>query len=92
MGPTWCSTTTWAYGLDLVRARRVTVILDCCHAGTETKEIGADPEIVSRFLPMKPVPGRPSSSKKLWRELEKNTNGFRQLTGFFACQPEQKAY
>jgi uncharacterized caspase-like protein len=79
--------------LDLVRARRVTVILDCCHAGTGTKEIGADPEIVSRFLAMKPVPRRPSSSKKLWRELENNTKGFgSQLTGFFACQPEQEAY
>jgi uncharacterized caspase-like protein len=79
--------------LDLVRAGRVTVILDCCHAGTGTKEVGPDPEIVSRFLPMKPVAGRRSPSKEPWRELRNNTKGFgSQLTGFFACQPEQEAY
>ncbi len=79
--------------LDLVRAARVTVILDCCHSGTGTKVIGVDLEIVSRFLPMKPVAGRPSKSKKPWRELNYNTKGFgSQLTGFFACRPEQEAY
>ncbi len=79
--------------LDRVRAGRVTVILDCCHAGTGTKDVAADREIVSRFLPMKPVAGRPSPSKKPWRELQNNTKGFgSQLTGFFACQPDQEAY
>jgi uncharacterized caspase-like protein len=79
--------------LDGVRAGRVTVILDCCHAGTGTKAISGDPEIVSRFLPMKPVAGQPSSTKRPWRELQNNTKELgRQMTGFFACQPQQEAY
>jgi uncharacterized caspase-like protein len=32
--------------LDDLPARRITVILDCCHAGTGTRDAGDDPEVV----------------------------------------------
>jgi metacaspase-1 len=79
--------------LDDLRARHITVILDCCHAGTGTKDAGGDPEIVSRFLPMGQVLRRPSTAKQPWRELRNDTKEFgRQMTSFFACQPAQEAY
>jgi metacaspase-1 len=82
-----------ALWLDDLSARRVTVILDCCHAGTGTKDAGDDPEIVSRFLPMRQVVHRPAAVKSPWRELKGDTKEFgRQMTSFFACQPDQEAY
>jgi uncharacterized caspase-like protein len=79
--------------LDEIPAQRVTVVLDCCHAGTGTKDAGDDPEVVSRFLPMGHGRRRPSSSKRPWRELQDNTKEFgRQMTSFFACRPDQEAY
>jgi hypothetical protein len=79
--------------LDDLPAQRVTVILDCCHAGTGTKDVGDDPEIVSRFLPMRHVVRRPAVVKRPWRELQTDTKEFgRQMTSFFACQPSQEAY
>ncbi len=50
--------------LDDLPARRIMVILDCCHAGTGTKDAGDDPETVSRFLPMRHGDRRPSSSER----------------------------
>jgi uncharacterized caspase-like protein len=79
--------------LDEVRAQRVTVILDCCHAGTGTKDAGADAELASRFLPMRLAGRRASASKRPWRELQGDTKSFgSQMVSFFACQPEQEAY
>jgi uncharacterized caspase-like protein len=79
--------------LEDIPARRITVILDCCHAGTGTKDAGDDPEVVSRFLPMRNHVRRPSSSKRPWRELQGDTKEFgRQMTSFFACRPDQEAY
>jgi metacaspase-1 len=79
--------------LDDLPARRITVVLDCCHAGTGTKDAGDDPEIVSRFLPIRQVVHRPAAVKSPWRELKGDTKEFgRQMTSFFACQPDQEAY
>jgi uncharacterized caspase-like protein len=79
--------------LDDLPARRITVILDCCHAGTGTKDAGDDPDLVSRFLPMRQVVRRPSTAKHPWRELRGETKAFgTQMTSFFACQPDQEAY
>ena len=79
--------------LDDLRALRVTVILDCCHAGTGTKDADADPEIASRFLPIKLAERRPPGVKRPWRELQGNTKAFgSQTVSFFACQPDQEAY
>jgi uncharacterized caspase-like protein len=85
------------FWLDDVRARRVTVILDCCHAGTGTKDVDGggdiDGEVASRFLPMKLAAARFSKPKRPWRELEGNTKAFgAQVVSFFACQPDQQAY
>ncbi len=81
------------FWLDDLRTRRVTVILDCCHAGTGTKDVDSDPEIASRFLPMKLAEQRPARAKRPWRELQGNTKGFgTQTASFFACQPDQEAY
>jgi uncharacterized caspase-like protein len=82
-----------AVWLDDLPARRITVILDCCHAGTGTKDAGGDPEIVSRFLPMRQVVRPSSAAKHPWRELRDDTKEFgREMTSFFACQPAQEAY
>jgi uncharacterized caspase-like protein len=82
-----------AVWLDDFPARRVAVILDCCHAGTGTKDAVDDPEIVSRFLPMRQAVRRPAAVKRPWRELQGDTKEFaKQMTSFFACQPAQEAY
>jgi uncharacterized caspase-like protein len=80
-----------ALWLEDVPARQVTVVLDCCHAGTGTKAV--DDEIVPRFLP-RPIPS-PAAGKaeERWRELRGVTKDIgRQLTAYFACQPGQLAY
>lgn len=81
--------------LDRLPAQRATVLLDCCHAGTGTKELGDD--VIARFLPMAISPTtadlprlRPAAA---WLELVGNQKSLdRQRTAFFACLPDQQAY
>lgn len=83
--------------LDRLASRRVTVVLDCCHAGTGTKELGDD--IVARFLPSPaamaadpPVARQPDRPHE-WNELRGTSKSLdRRRTALFACQPEQQAY
>ncbi len=76
--------------LDELPTRRITVVLDCCHAGTATKD--TDAEVVPRFLPRR-VESRPGKAEARWPELRGTTKDIgRQLTAFFACQPDQLAY
>jgi uncharacterized caspase-like protein len=80
--------------LEEIPARQVTVILDCCHAGTGVKDPGDGDDLLDRFLPIAreslPVPSRPEQP---WRELRGQTKeGGRRMAAFFACRPEQRAY
>jgi uncharacterized caspase-like protein len=78
--------------LDQVQAGQITVLLDCCHAGTATKDAEAD--VQARLLPSKAV-RRPNSTPKPapWAELRDNSKSIGQRrTAFFACQAEQMAY
>lgn len=79
--------------LDDLPAGDVTVLLDCCHAGTGTKD--PDDEVVSRGLQLTlprvaPQPGETPP----WRELRQTGKSLtaRSLTALFACRPEQQAY
>ena len=69
----------------------VTVILDCCHAGTGVKDTNDD--VQARFLPTtaaKPVRGE---AKSPWKDLQPNTKGSGcRLTAIYACQPHEQAY
>lgn len=69
----------------------VTVILDCCHAGTGVKD--ADDDVQARFLPttaLRPVRGEPNAP---WKDLQPNTKGAGcRLTAIYACQPHEQAY
>lgn len=80
--------------LEDLPARNVTVLLDCCHAGTGTKDTNDD--LVSRRLPLsspRPVARNDADKQEPWRELRGATKSFgRRSTSFFACRPEQQAY
>ena len=77
--------------LDDIPARHVTVILDCCHAGTGIKD--PDDEIRPRFLPIESAAKPASAGKDVWTELRGSTKAIgRKMTAFFACRPEQQAY
>ena len=77
--------------LEVLPVRQVTVILDCCHAGTGTKD--PDDDLVPRFLPVSLAPGTTKPAKQSWRELRDTTkSGTRRLTAFFACHSNQQAY
>ncbi len=52
--------------LDDIAADQLTVILDCCHAGTGTKE--PDDEVVARYLPF-PGVRRAPQTKPAWQEI-----------------------
>ncbi|MGD9724007.1 MAG: caspase domain-containing protein [Pirellulales bacterium] len=76
--------------LDSIEASELTVILDCCHAGTGTKDTQDD--IVARYLPF-PGVGKARQPQTPWRELKGSTKGlFGRRTAFFACQPREQAY
>jgi len=76
--------------LDDIEAAQVTVILDCCHAGTGTKD--TDDDIAARYLPF-PGVQRSKAAKSFWRELKPTTKSlFCRHTAFFACEPQQQAY
>jgi metacaspase-1 len=77
--------------LDDLPAAAVTVILDCCHAGTGTKDPGDDVGV--RSLPMAEVQ-RAQAAGNAWDELQpvvKSTRHQRRMA-LFACQPYQQAY
>lgn len=77
--------------LDAMEAGEVTVILDCCHAGTGTKD--PNDEVVARYLPIRGSKRRADAVKKPWRELAGSTKSIgRRMTAFFACRPEQQSY
>jgi metacaspase-1 len=79
--------------LEEISARQVTVILDCCHAGTGVKDAVGGDDLADRFLPI-PRNGPPlSRPEQPWRELRGQTKGAGHRTAsFFACRPEQRAY
>ena len=81
-----------ALWLDAIPARRITIILDCCHAGTGIK--GSDDDIAARYLPIPESAGtRLAEPEIAWRELRGVTKDIgRQLTAFYACKAEQQAY
>jgi uncharacterized caspase-like protein len=76
--------------LDSIDASQVTVILDCCHAGTGTKD--TDDDIAARYLPF-PGVGKTRDAKSPWREIKGASKSlFSRRTAFFACQPSEQAY
>ena len=80
-----------ALWLDDLPARQVSVILDCCHAGTGTK--GPDDDLAPRFLRLSVTTDPVAPPKHAWREFRNITkNGKRRLTAFFACHADQQAY
>lgn len=77
--------------LEDLPAGRVSVILDCCHAGTGTKD--PDDDLVPRFLPLNLASAPIQPAKKSWGELRNTTkSGPRRMTAFFACHADQQAY
>jgi uncharacterized caspase-like protein len=76
--------------LDETRASRAIVWIDCCHAGSATKDPGD--EIAPRLLPIL-AGGTSRRSEADWRELRNMTKTFgKECLAFFACQPHQQAY
>ena len=72
-------------------AERVTVVLDCCHAGRGFKD--PDDDIAARYLPLAAGSDRRPKDRKPWAELHDNTKGLdRWQTAFFACHDDQQAY
>jgi uncharacterized caspase-like protein len=78
--------------LDDMPARDVTVVLDCCHAGTGIKD--ADDDLAARYLPIpRPAAANARQDVQPWRDLRPATKTLgRQVTAFYACHPEQQAY
>lgn len=78
--------------LDGLQAGAVTVILDCCHSGTGTK----DPEVdlVPRYLPLVASMPMPNRATAPWSDLRPSTKSLaiQQRVTFYACQPAQQAY
>jgi hypothetical protein len=76
--------------LDEIHADELTVIFDCCHSGTATKD-GTD-DLLARYLPF-PGVKRGVASKSAWRECRSTTKSFvGRRSSVFACQAEQQAY
>ena len=77
--------------LEEIPARDVTVLLDCCHAGTGVKD--ADDDIVSRFLPTSVTLARLAKPEEPWCDLQGTSKSLdRRLCAFFACHADQQAY
>ncbi|HUY36785.1 MAG TPA: caspase family protein [Pirellulales bacterium] len=77
--------------LDDLRAGQVTVILDCCHAGSGTKE--PDDDVAPRYLPGRVRANRPDAQDEPWRDLRGATKALgRRTAAFFACGADQRAY
>ncbi len=79
-----------ALWLDKLPTRRVTVILDCCHAGTGTKDLRD--ELAVRSLPLDQQLS-PAAPQRSWRELAGATKSIdARFAGIYACQSFQQAY
>lgn len=77
--------------LEDIPARRATVILDCCHAGTGIKD--ADDDLAPRFLPSPDEFLTASADESPWLDLQSTAkSGTGQIVALFACQPHQRAY
>lgn len=77
--------------LDEIPARNITVLLDCCHAGTGTKD--PDDDIAARYLPAQAAGFPPKMAKEPWRDLRSSSKSLdKQITAFFACAADQQAY
>ncbi len=76
--------------LEGIDAERVTVILDCCHAGTGTKD--PDDDVVARYLPF-PGVRRGQGGGAAWREISAASKSLSaRRTALLACQPDEQAY
>jgi hypothetical protein len=77
--------------LDDSPASLVTVILDCCHAGTGHKTL--DDDLQPRYLPIAPPDRIASVRQNPWRDVQGAGKGIRRrVAAFFACQANQQAY
>jgi len=77
--------------LEDLPARRITVLLDCCHSGTGLKDV--DEDLQSRFLPFPGAPAAEHAKASPWREVRGDTKSVdRDMTAIFACQSGQQAY
>jgi len=75
--------------LEDLPAARITVLLDCCHAGTGIKD--PDPNIQSRWLPIATTTRK--GEVRPWCDLSGATKSFRpQTIALFACRSHQQAY
>ncbi|MGO8746127.1 MAG: caspase domain-containing protein [Thermoguttaceae bacterium] len=80
-------------GLWLMKlpAERVTLILDCCHAGRGFKD--PDDDLAVRYLPLALDSDRRPKGRPPWAELRDSTKSLdRWQTAFFACHDDQQAY
>ena len=76
--------------LEDLPASQVTILLDCCHAGTGHKEL--DDDIQSRYLPC-PIDRDSQIGATPWQDLRGHQKSFgKQTCAFFACQPAEQAY
>jgi uncharacterized caspase-like protein len=81
----------WLEGLS---AGRITVILDCCHAGTATKADDSPEadEFVVRYLPMENRRVVARAADRAWQDLEPLGKGPSQsIVALFACGSSQPA-
>lgn len=75
--------------LEDLPAGRITVLLDCCHAGTGIKD--PDPNIQSRWLPIATTTRR--GEMRPWSDLSPASKSFRtKAIAMFACRSDQQAY
>jgi hypothetical protein len=81
-----------AVWLEEIAASQITVVLDCCHAGSGVKD--ADDDFQVRALPRVDQPTRNREELAPWRDLKSTSKRpeRRIQTAFFACRPEQQAF
>ncbi|MFN0196592.1 MAG: caspase domain-containing protein [Planctomycetaceae bacterium] len=77
--------------LDDLPAGAVTILLDCCHAGTGHKEL--DDDIQPRFLPIAHRETASALKQAPWQDVRGSQKSIaRRTAAFFACQANQQAY
>ena len=76
--------------LGTLASTRVTVILDCCHSGTGTKD--PESEYTPRFLTLATTPA-PEGDSRPWGEVTGATKSIgTRLVALYACSNDQSAY